>query len=50
MPEHHIPRAHLHEDLLRLYREGEQVAFLDPVPDDKDRIRVLTKPVGSVTR
>ncbi len=44
MAEHWIPRAHLHEDLLRLYREdNEEVAFLDPVPDERDRVRVLTK-------
>ncbi len=47
MPEHWIPRAHLHEDLLRLYREdNEQVAFLDPVPDERDRVRVVTRSRG----
>lgn len=45
MPEHRIPRARLHEDLLRLYREdNEVVAFMDPEPDEHDRVRVLTKP------
>lgn len=51
MPEHHIPRAYLHEELLRLYREdNEEVRFLDPLPDDRDRVRVLTvtrRPVQS---
>lgn len=51
MPEHRIPRARLHEDLLRLYREdNEMVAFLDPIPDDKDRIHVVTKDRGYMVR
>mgnify|MGYP001595231501 CR=1 FL=1 len=38
MPEHFIPRATLHEDLLRLLREdNEMVRHLNPVPDAKDR-------------
>lgn len=50
MAEHFIPRVSLHEDLLRLYREGEEVGFLDPIPDDRDRVRVITKPRGGETR
>jgi hypothetical protein len=36
--------------LLRLYREdNEEVAFLDPIPDDRDRVHVRTKPRGVET-
>jgi hypothetical protein len=49
MPEHRIPRAHLHEDLLRLYREDhERVTFIDPNPDENDRVYVTTESMSAV--
>ena len=42
MPVHHIPRASLHEDLLRLDREGERVDSITNDATDPDRYVVVT--------
>lgn len=42
MPEHRIPRASLHEDLIRLDREGERVQSIVNDPHDPDRYLVVT--------
>lgn len=43
MPEHHIPRGRLHEDLRSLDRDGEDVVTVMPDPDDDDRFLVVTR-------
>lgn len=43
MPIHHIPRARLHEDLVQLKREHEDVVSITPDPDDDGRYVVVTK-------
>ena len=48
MPEHHIPRARLHEDLIALKREHEDVVSITPDPDNADRFLVITKSCGEV--
>ena len=46
MPEHHIPRAHLHEDLRVIDHEGEQILSITPDPTDPDRYLVVTRYKG----
>ena len=48
MPTHRIPRAHLHEDLIALKREHEDVVSIVTDPDDAERFLVTTKYCGEV--
>jgi hypothetical protein len=43
MPTHHIPRANLHEDLIALKREHEEVISIVPDPDNALRFLVTTR-------
>ena len=43
MNEHRIPRASLHEDLISLRKEGEEVVSITL---EGDRYLVITKPIG----
>lgn len=50
MPEHHIPRGRLHEDIVELRREHEEVVSIAVDPDDVTRYIVTTKYCGVETR
>jgi hypothetical protein len=43
MPQHPIPRARLHEDIISLRAEHEEVVSIVPDPDDSSRFLVTTK-------
>lgn len=43
MPEHRIPRANLHEDLIALKREHEEVVSIVSDPDNSGRYLVTTR-------
>lgn len=43
MPEHHIPRGRLHEDLRALDHDGEEVFTIAPDPSNDDRFLVVTR-------
>jgi len=46
MPEHHIPRGRLHEDLRALDHDGEEVVSIVQDPDDLERFTVITRYKG----
>ena len=46
MPEYHIPRGRLHEDLRAIERDGEEVVSIVPDPNDPDRFEVVTRYKG----
>ena len=43
MPQHRVPKGHLHEDLRSIEHDGEIVVSITPDPDDVDRFVVLTR-------
>ena len=47
MPEHHIPRGRLHEDLQALDHDGEEVVTITPDPSNDDRFLVITRYKGT---
>ena len=46
MPEHHIPRGRLHEDLRTLDHDGEELVSIVPDPTNTDRYLVVTRYKG----
>jgi hypothetical protein len=46
MPEHRIQRAYLHEEIVALKREHEDVVSITPDPDDDSRYLVITRFCG----
>ena len=50
MPEHHIRRGRLHEGLVELRAQSEEIVWVFPDPDDQDCYLVITKSLEGETR